>query len=285
MNKVFLTSLVAGLVTFVTISDSYAQSRRDRMRNEMRNRNNHNRGTVTRVDRNRPNRNNSTVRRNHSTTTRGPVTRVDRNRPNRNGSTYNPHRTNPHRRYNPPVRTNPTRHYNPNRPHRNHYGTRHYHNPHRYVYRPYRSYRHNPYRNHLRHELRRYNRTRHYYDYLRRSSYNNYLYMNWIFYPSTYSNGYYNIGGYPYFVYNGYQHRYSHYDTCNYQLIDKYNHQVVQNFFNYTCTTGYDLCAAERDRMNSYSRDFRYSCAETFRDQGYNFSYPTYEDDYYDYNY
>ena len=134
----------------------------------------------------------------------------------------------------------------------------------------------------------RYHTTRHYYDYVR-NRYYNYVYLNWIFWPSTYSNGYHYLNGYPYFVYNGYQYRYSYYDTCNYQLIDTYNHQVVQNYWNMNCVEGYDRCAWERDRMNDQNYEFRFTCAETYRDHSYDFSYPTYDsynDDYYgDYYY
>ena len=130
----------------------------------------------------------------------------------------------------------------------------------------------------------RYNTTRHYYDYVR-SRYYNYVYLNWIFWPSTYVNGYHYINGYPYFVWNGYQYRYSYYDTCNYQLVDTYTHQVVQSYFNMSCVQGYDMCAGERDYMNDSVWEYRYTCAETYRDYSYDFSYPTYDYDYDEYAY
>jgi hypothetical protein len=34
----------------------------------------------------------------------------------------------------------------------------------------------------------------------------------------------------------------------------------------------------ERDRMNSQSGEYRYFCSETYRDQGYDYSRPTYDD-------
>ena len=97
------------------------------------------------------------------------------------------------------------------------------------------------------------------------------VYLNWIFYPSTRVNGYYYVGDYPYYVYNGYRHRYSHYDTCNYQLVDSYTNSVSLNYWNRTCAVGYDMCANERDLRNSVEYDNRYFCAETFRDRYYNF--------------
>ncbi len=114
-------------------------------------------------------------------------------------------------------------------------------------------------------------------------SFPQYVYVNWIFYPASgYNNGYWTIDNYPYYVFNGYRYRYSHLDTCNYQLVDSWNHDVVDTFWNQTCNTGYDACSYQRDRMNSQMGDFRYFCSETFRDQGYDYSRPTYED--YDYD-
>ena len=109
--------------------------------------------------------------------------------------------------------------------------------------------------------------------------------MNWIYWPTTgYNNGYYVFNNYPYYVYNGYRYRYSNQDSCNYQLVDTYTQQVQRSFWSMNCNIGYDQCANERDRMNSYSNDFRYTCSETYRDQNYDFGRPTYDYDYNDYN-
>ena len=72
------------------------------------------------------------------------------------------------------------------------------------------------------------------------------------------------------FYFLGY-YRYSHYDTCNYQLVDSYTNSVSLNYWNRTCAVGYDMCANERDLRNSVEYDNRYFCAETFRDRYYNF--------------
>ncbi len=40
----------------------------------------------------------------------------------------------------------------------------------------------------------------------------------------------------------------------------------------------------ERDRMNERAYDNRYFCAETYRDQNYDYSRPTYDWQYQDYN-
>jgi hypothetical protein len=105
-------------------------------------------------------------------------------------------------------------------------------------------------------------------------------------YPSTRVNGYY-YSDYPYYIYNGYRYRYSNFDTCNYQLVDKYTHQVIESFWGMTCSRGYDLCAQKRDQRNWRTNGYRYMCAETFRGRDYNYSRSTYDynsNDYYDYN-
>ena len=104
------------------------------------------------------------------------------------------------------------------------------------------------------------------------------LYMNWILYPATGVNGYTVVNNYPYYIYNGYRHRYSSFETCNYQLFDKNNHQVIQTFWNNNCANGYNFCANMRDNMNEQLWENRYECAETFRNRQFNFSTPTYED-------
>lgn len=130
----------------------------------------------------------------------------------------------------------------------------------------------------------RWGRTWDYYGYIR-TSYPNYLYLNWIYWPTVgYNNGYYRFNNYPYYVYNGYRYRYSQQDSCNYQLVDTYTHQVLRSYWNLSCNNGYDQCSYERDRMNSTSSDFRYTCSETYRDENYDFSRPTYEYGYNDYD-
>jgi hypothetical protein len=101
-----------------------------------------------------------------------------------------------------------------------------------------------------------------------------------MFYPiNNYSNGYWVINDYPYYVYNGYQYRYSAEDYCNYQLVDQYTHEVIQSYWNQRCQVGYDFCSFERDRLNSQFNEFRYFCAETHRSYGYDYSIPTYENE------
>jgi len=67
-------------------------------------------------------------------------------------------------------------------------------------------------------------------------------------------------------------------DYCNYQLVDQYDHSVLQSYWNQVCNTGYDSCSIERDRLNGQMGENRYFCSETFRDQNYNYSTPTYDE-------
>jgi len=74
-------------------------------------------------------------------------------------------------------------------------------------------------------------------------------------------------------------------DYCSYQLVDKNSHNVVKNYWNNLCTSGYNQCAVDRDRKNQREWSNRYFCAETFRDEGYANNEDNYnDDDYYDDN-
>lgn len=136
---------------------------------------------------------------------------------------------------------------------------------------PYRYYRHNrpvridQHRQHYSH-WRFYHRTLPY----------NAIYRNsWVRFHVNANNGYYYSNGYPYFVFNGYQHRYSDVDLCNYELVDSYTNSVERSFHNLTCDQGYDLCADLRDDYNDRNRDYRYFCSERLeyeRDYHYNWN-------------
>lgn len=126
--------------------------------------------------------------------------------------------------------------------------------------RTYRTYRHTPYRDHVRHNRRWYN-TRDYHRTIRPI----YVYNNrWLRVRVTYNDGYWYGSDYPYFIYNGYRHRYSSFDTCNYELVDSYSDSVQRTFYSYSCSTGYDLCADLRDDLNYYENNYRYFCAERY---------------------
>jgi hypothetical protein len=60
-------------------------------------------------------------------------------------------------------------------------------------------------------------------------------------------------------------------------LIDKNTHRVTRTYWNQSCVSGYNSCAIDRDNRNEREWDNRYFCAETYRDQYYDFNTPTYE--------
>lgn len=166
--------------------------------------------------------------------------RVDRNRPDRHR--YDRHRTRPH---------TPSPH--PGRRHGGHVSIP--------AGRRYTPHRHSPFpHNYL--ARRRYLRTRNYADFLR-SRRLDYFYRNWIMFPSHRQNGYFVIDDYPYYVHNGYRHRYSHADVCDYQLVDRHTDRVIRYYNNRACSYGYDECARDRDYENDYLYEDRYFCAET----------------------
>ncbi len=116
-----------------------------------------------------------------------------------------------------------------------------------------------------------------YYRFLKNNSFDHAIYMNWIFnsvenYDGNYANNScQSLDNYPFWIYNGYAHRYSRNDRCNYQLIDKYSMTVVESYFGQMCNQGYDNCASLRDNLNGAENAYRFSCAETFRPQNYEY--------------
>jgi hypothetical protein len=133
---------------------------------------------------------------------------------------------------------------------------------------------------------RRWNARRSYYNYVR-NTYRDYVYLNWILYPSTRLNGHYYVDNYPYYVHNGYRHRYSNTDYCSYQLVNKYTHDIVKTYGYQSCVSGYNRCAIDRDRKNERAWENKYFCAETYRElDGTYYRYEDsddydYDDDYY----
>jgi hypothetical protein len=114
-----------------------------------------------------------------------------------------------------------------------------------------------------------------------------FVYWNrWIRFRVNYNNGYHAYNGYPHFVYNGYLHRYSSYDNCNFELVDGYTNSTIERFNNYRCNVGYDQCAELRSRLNDQESDYRYFCSEAIENVS-NGNYDwDYDDDFYsDINY
>ena len=119
---------------------------------------------------------------------------------------------------------------------------------------------HRPGRNFRRH--RRFYGPRRFFNYLP----SRYIYLNrWVRYGSECYDGQYYYQNYPWYCSDGYLHRYSHLDDCNYHLVDLRSNEVVESFSNYACNTGYDLCADLRDSMNEQVGDGRYFCSERYR--------------------
>ena len=83
-------------------------------------------------------------------------------------------------------------------------------------------------------------------------------------YPYQYQDGYIWHSGYPYFAYNGYIHRYSNRDICNFELVDSQSRQTVESYQGQICNIGYDTCAQQRDEMNSQENSYKYFCSERY---------------------
>ena len=108
----------------------------------------------------------------------------------------------------------------------------------------------------------------------------------WVRYRIPYSswvNGYRFYNDYPYFIYNGYLHRYSNIDRCDYELVDGWTNETIDYFDNYQCNQGYDLCASDRDYYNRMENGYRYFCSERFfYDDSYDYGWDFDRDFYYD---
>lgn len=157
----------------------------------------------------------------------------------------------------------------------------HYYDP----YRPYVYYHHSPYYGSINHSHRYYSP----YDYYSRIPYRYVYWDRWLRYGVSYNDGFFYLDSYPYFVYNGYRHRYSPVDTCDYELVDGFDNRTVTTFHGRNCRQGYDMCADQRDEMNYRSYDHRYFCAESIdnsRSYNWNYNDDFYSDlDYYDNGY
>jgi hypothetical protein len=91
-----------------------------------------------------------------------------------------------------------------------------------------------------------------------------YIYYRWVQEPvyTSYSNGYYDIDGYPYYVDSGYRYRYSPVETCKYELVDGATNVTVEHYPENVCNYAYDTCAQRRDQLNSNTGLDQYFCAE-----------------------
>lgn len=130
---------------------------------------------------------------------------------------------------------------------------------------PYQRYFHKPIRQGFKH-AHGFKRPIHYFNYINQN-HRRALYNHWVLYTTPHTNGFYIFNNYPYFVYDGYQHRYSSYDVCHYQLFDNRTDEVELSFWNQSCQVGYDQCAMYRDNFNELMWENRYSCAENIVDE------------------
>ena len=91
-----------------------------------------------------------------------------------------------------------------------------------------------------------------------------YIYYRWVQYPVQYwyTDGYWEMDGYPYYVNRGYRYRYNPVEMCQYELVDAENNSTIKAYPLQACTTAYDQCAVERDTMNRTIGLERYFCAE-----------------------
>lgn len=106
----------------------------------------------------------------------------------------------------------------------------------------------------------RWTNPRDYYTHVPRS----HIYRNWVLWPVvfTYTDGYWVLDGYPYYVHMGYRHRYDPVETCHYQLVDGNDYTIVKDFEVKECSKAYDECAVARDDLNRPIGLERFFCAE-----------------------
>ena len=131
---------------------------------------------------------------------------------------------------------------------------------------------------------------RSYWNNSRRYSYNipysSIYWDTWIRYrvPVTYwDDGFRFYESYPYYIYNGYLHRYSNVDRCDYELVDGWTNESIEYYDNYQCNLGYDLCADDRDYYNRNEGDYRYFCSERFYyDESHDYDWNFDQDFYWD---
>ena len=91
-----------------------------------------------------------------------------------------------------------------------------------------------------------------------------YYYNRWMMEPTYfyYGTGFNCMGGYPYYVHDGYRYRYSDKDICDYDLIDTEKGNSIQSFYSLSCNVAYDKCAKKRDQLNGSYQYNRYVCVE-----------------------
>lgn len=92
-----------------------------------------------------------------------------------------------------------------------------------------------------------------------------YLYRGvWVRWWVDYPNGFVIYDDYPYYVWNGYLHRYSSTDEGSYDVVDSFTDTVYATFYGENTRQAYDRAAEMRDILNYREKAERYFCAERF---------------------
>jgi hypothetical protein len=92
-----------------------------------------------------------------------------------------------------------------------------------------------------------------------------YLYRGvWVRWWVDYPNGFAVYDGYPYYVWNGYLHRYSSSDEGSFDVVDSFTDTVYATFYGESIREAYDRAAEMRDILNYREKADRYFCAERF---------------------
>jgi hypothetical protein len=91
-----------------------------------------------------------------------------------------------------------------------------------------------------------------------------YIFRQWIQEPVifSYTNGYWEIDNYPYYVESGFRYRYSPVETCQYDLVDSSSYDTVRSYPIMACNIAFDTCSADREVLNGAVNAESYFCAE-----------------------
>ena len=128
------------------------------------------------------------------------------------------------------------------------------------ISKKYHTYQHRPYKKNVIHKTHYSSPLKYHY-----TIHPRYLYRGlWIRINIDHADGYYFYNDYPYFIYNGYLHRYSSWDRGSYDLVDRKTDEVYATFYGNSLKQSYDRCAELRDKLNNKLGEYRYFCAERF---------------------
>ncbi len=91
-----------------------------------------------------------------------------------------------------------------------------------------------------------------------------FIFRTWVQEPvyDSYTDGYWEMDDYPYYVHEGYRYRYNPVETCHYQLVDGEDYQIAQDYSENACDYAYNECAVDRDAYNTQVGSDRFFCGE-----------------------